>query len=175
MSHLLACQPLLHCRSVSHAAVPNAVCSDVASKLRCLRVPAALALNACPDPRMLLTTLLPATHLVVDLQGKLTCLISRSQRPAGLVAAAPAVAPAIQGLGNAAGFSTPGSTASAGPPCLQGVSVQQLMEQVIPLLPAIQQHLHTALSVIRQPPTDDQDELFNGKHPAEPGSWCLLA
>jgi hypothetical protein len=49
------------------------------------------------------------------------------------------------------------------PMCLQGVSLQELVQQLLPMLPALQGHLVTALSVIRQPPEPGREVLLEGK------------
>lgn len=146
---------------------------EVMSKLRCLRPTAALALNVYPDTRMLLSTLLPAAHLVVDLHTKLQTLYNRARRPAGFAApAAPALPRVLTGLVCASGAVGP-LTAAAGPPCLSNASLQQLVEHVIPLLPALQRHLSTALTVIRQPPADERDGLFKGEYLLHKGIYFL--
>lgn len=52
-----------------------------------------------------------------------------------------------------------------GPPCLDGVQLQQFVQQVlVPLLPSLQQHMAMALNVVKEPPEGgDLDVLFNGK------------
>lgn len=135
------------------------------SKLRCLRPAAALALNVCPEPGLQLTTLLPVTHVLLDLHAKLQLLVAKARRPAGFAAPAATPAPLPQGLnGMVAMGRLVCNAATAGPPCLQGTSLQQLVEQVVVReCPALQRHLCTALTVIRQPPADDREELFKGK------------
>ncbi|WIA09029.1 hypothetical protein OEZ85_008443 [Tetradesmus obliquus] len=53
---------------------PTFTHAEAMAKLRCLRLPASFALNTCLPPQMLLASLLPATHLAVDLQAKLKLL-----------------------------------------------------------------------------------------------------
>lgn len=131
---------------------------------RCLRPPAAVALNACQPPQMMLTALLPATHLTTDLHSKLRLLLTRTRRPAGLMP--PPAAPASTSGVGTAGALFPAVVAPSGPPCLEGVELQQFVEQVVqPLLPPLQQHLGMALSVIKQPPEGELDVLFNGVWP----------
>jgi hypothetical protein len=48
------------------------------------------------------------------------------------------------------------------PVCLQGVGLQDLVHQLLPMLPALQTHLSTALSVIRQPPEPGREVLLEG-------------
>lgn len=64
-----------------------------------------------------------------------------------------------------AGGVLPAIMAPTGPPCLEGVALQQFVGQVVaPLLPALQQHLVMALNVIKQPPQGGLDTLFEGTH-----------
>lgn len=126
---------------------------------RCLRPPAAVALNTCQPPDQLSTALLPATHLANDLHSKLKLLLKRTRTPAGLMG--PPAAPA--GAGGSAGGLFPAVIAPAGPPCLEGVELQQFVCQVmVPLLPALQQHMAMALNAIKQPPQGGLDVLFEG-------------
>ena len=113
---------------------------------------------------MLLTALLPATHLAADLHSKLRLLINRARKPAGLML--PPAAPAGAACAGMGGVLFPAVAAHAGPPCLEGVELQHFVQQVVlPLLPSLQQHLVMALNVIKQPPQGDLDVLFNGKQP----------
>jgi hypothetical protein len=132
-------------------------------KLRCLRLPASFALNTCLPPQMLLASLLPATHLAVDLQSKLKLLVNKARRPAGLMPppAASGAAAAAAGPGGLLGPLCMPATAGV-PVCLQGVSLQELVQQLLPMLPALQTHLATALSVIRQPPEPGREVLLEG-------------
>lgn len=126
---------------------------------RCLRPPAAVALNTCQPPDQLYTALLPATHLANDLHSKLKLLLKRARTPAGLMG--PPAAPA--GAGASAGGLFPAVIAPAGPPCLEGVELQQFVCQVVvPLLPALQQDMAMALNAIKQPPQGGLDVLFEG-------------
>jgi hypothetical protein len=60
------------------------------------------------------------------------------------------------------------------------VPLQGFVQQVVvPVLPALQQHLALALSVIQQPPQGDRDVLFDGEGSAGLGlcgnsaeGWC---
>eukprot|EP00879_Flechtneria_rotunda_P023302 GHRR01024651.1.p1 GENE.GHRR01024651.1~~GHRR01024651.1.p1 ORF type:complete len:584 (+),score=288.07 GHRR01024651.1:674-2425(+) len=103
---------------------------------------------------MLLTSLLPATHLAQDVHNKLKLLISKARRPAMLAVPLTAAA-GSSGIGS-------GGCAAAGPPCLQGIHLQQYVEQLVPLLPALQRHLTTALSAIKDPPEGDYSVLLDG-------------
>lgn len=165
------CTNVLVLEYLDTACLPCCSDCDIMSKLRCLRPTAALALNVFPDTRMSLTTLLPAAHLVTDLHAKLQMLFNRARRPASFAAAA---APALpHGLAGHMG-STPGAqgvpfTAASRPHCLHSVTLQQLAKRVVSLLPALQRHLSTALTVIRQPPAEESEELFKGGY--QPRSW----
>jgi hypothetical protein len=135
------------------------------AKLRCLRLPASFALNTCLPPQMLLASLLPATHLAVDLQAKLKLLVAKARRPAGLMPPpAPAGAAAAAAAAGPVGLLGPVCMPTAGglPVCLQGVGLQELVQQLLPMLPALQTHLSTALSVIRQPPEPGREVLLEG-------------
>lgn len=139
---------------------------------RCLRPPAAAALNACQPPHMLHTALLPATHLTADLHSKLKLLHARARRPAGLMPppAAPAAAAAMSAGGMFAAVMAP-----SGPACLEGLGLQQFVsEVVVPLLPALQQHLVMACNVIKQPPQNGLDSLFEGMLAAA-FAWCCCS
>jgi hypothetical protein len=104
--------------------------------------------------------LLPATHLANDLHSKLKLLLKRTRTPAGLML--PPAAPS--GVGVSAGGVFPAVLAPSGPPCLEGVELQHFVCQVVvPLLPALQQHMAMALNMIKQPPQGDVDILFEGK------------
>lgn len=120
------------------------------------------ALNACLPPDSVLSSLLSATHLAADLHAKLKLLVSRARRPAGLAPPTPAAAPAgFAGLPGGGGW-LPANTGGV-PPCLQGLELQQVVQQVVPLLPALQSHLCTALSAVRQPPEAGREVLFLGE------------
>lgn len=152
-----------------------ALCSSsaVLALCRCLRPPAAVALNTCQPPHLLHTALLPATHLATDLHSKLKLLLKRAKTPAGLMPPPAALA----GTGLSSGGLFPAVMAPSGPPCLEGVELQQFVSQVVvPLLPALQQHFVMALNVIKQPPQGELDTLFDGAHVQWSGRamLCLL-
>eukprot|EP00775_Hariotina_reticulata_P013727 gene13727-13849_t len=125
---------------------------------------------------MLLTSLLPTTHLAADLHSKLKLLVNKARRPAGLmgppapVTAAPSLPASLAaacGSSRAVGAATAGPAGSGAgartPPCLQTVTLQQLVQQVVCLLPSLQQHMNTALTVIREPSAGgSKDWLFKG-------------
>jgi hypothetical protein len=127
---------------------------------------------------MLLTSLLPATHLAADLHSKLKLLVSKARRPAGLMGPpAPATAAhslpaalAAAGVSSLAVGAAPagcsgGGTGVRAPDCLQSMTLQQLVQQVTCLLPALQQHMNTALTVIREPAAGGtRDWLFKGNN-----------
>jgi hypothetical protein len=70
---------------------------------------------------------------------------------------------APSGVGLSAGGVFSAVMAPSGPPCLEGVGLQQFACQVVvPLLPALQQHMAMALNMIKQPPQGDMDILFEG-------------
>ncbi|KAF6266710.1 Fanconi anaemia protein FancD2 nuclease-domain-containing protein [Scenedesmus sp. NREL 46B-D3] len=142
---------------------PTFTPAEAMAKLRCLRLPASFALNTCLPPQMLLASLLPATHLAVDLQAKLKLLVTKARRPAGLMPP-PAPAAAAAAAAGPGGLLGPVCMPAAGgvPACLQGVGLQELVQQQLPMLPALQMHLSTALSVIRQPPEPGREVLLEG-------------
>jgi hypothetical protein len=148
------------------AAGGSASGGGVLATLRCLRPPAALALTICPPPDAALTLLLPATHLAADLHSKLKLLISRAKRPAGLTphgGGAGATAAAAGGGSSAVLFGG-GGRGPSGPPCLEGVALREFVERVLqPLLPALQQHLVTALQLIKQPEEAGLEALLKGE------------
>lgn len=130
--------------------------------LRCLRLPAMAALNTCQPPHMLLTTLLPATRLAADVQAKLKLLIGRARRPPGLMAPPAAQAAAAPGAGGLLCGPAQLPAGAGGPTCLHGVGLTQLVQQLVPLLPALHKHIATALSVLRQPPSGGWEVLHEG-------------
>jgi hypothetical protein len=58
--------------------------------------------------------------------------------------------------------------------CLQGVGLQELVQQLLPMLPALQTHLSTALSVIRQPPEPGREVLLEGAELAGISAYAVL-
>ncbi|KIZ01502.1 hypothetical protein MNEG_6459 [Monoraphidium neglectum] len=115
---------------------------DVMRKLRCLELPSLQALHAAPSIQAQLSVLLPAAHLVADLQAKLKAVLGRARRPTFAAAAAAQL-----------------------PPCLESVGPAELARQLEPLLPALQQHLSLAVATIREPPEGPGAELLTAGLP----------
>lgn len=108
---------------------------------------------------MLHTVLLPATHLAADLQAKLKLLVSQARRAFGPMP--PPAAPA--GALTAAAGVFPAVLVPSGPPCLEGITLQQFVQQHMgALLPTLQEHMTLALNVIKEPLQGGVDVMFTG-------------
>ncbi|GBF89136.1 hypothetical protein Rsub_01853 [Raphidocelis subcapitata] len=126
---------------------------EMIRKLRHLELPALQALNAAPSMqasaghmhgrRAQLSLLVPVAHLSTDLHAKLKAVLARARRPA--FAAGPTAA-----------------TAAALPPSLEAATPAELLRQLEPLLPTLQQHLALAASTLRAPPDGGPELLTVG-------------